>query len=63
MPALVGLTDRNRYAIAIREDGRRVSVRLPAPFVVTLLSKLELLVLGLVALITGSRREPGGRRR
>jgi hypothetical protein len=61
----VGLIDRSRSytAIAIREDGRRVPVRMPTPFAVTLLSKLELLVLGLVALIPGSRREPGGRRR
>jgi hypothetical protein len=63
--SIVGLTDRRRnaFAIAIREDGSRVPVRMPTPFAVTLLNKLELLVLGLVALITGSRRESGGRRR
>jgi hypothetical protein len=61
----MGQTNRSRklVAIAIREDGRRVPVRLPDPAGVSILSKLELVVLGLVALLTGSRRETGGRRR
>jgi hypothetical protein len=54
-------TSRSLVAIAIRADGRRVPVRLQNDD--SLLAKLDLLVLGLVALITGSRREPGGRRR
>jgi hypothetical protein len=61
----VGQTDRNRklVAIAIRADGRRVPVRLPDPAEVSILAKLELIVLGLLDLLTGSRRESGGRRR
>jgi hypothetical protein len=60
----MGQIDRNRkfVALAIREDGRRVPVRLPASEV-SILGKLELVVLGLLALLTGSRRESGGRRR
>jgi hypothetical protein len=53
---------RHLAAVAIRADGRRVDVRLTGPSD-TLLGKLDLVVLGLLALITGSRREPGGRRR
>ncbi|GEM_PF-3537207 len=61
----MGQADRNRdlVAIAIRGDGARVPVRLPAPVGVSILGRLELLGLGLIALLTGSRREPGGRRR
>lgn len=61
----MGQTDRSRklVAIAIRADGRRVPVRLPDPAEVSILAKLELVVLGLLALLTGSRRESGGRRR
>ncbi len=52
---------RSFVAVAIRADGTRVPIRLHDDS--SLLAKLELLVLGLLALITGSRREPGGRRR
>ncbi len=54
-------TNRRFAAVAIRADGTRVPVRLDAPD--SLLAKLDLLVLGLLALITGSRRESGGTRR
>jgi hypothetical protein len=53
-------TNRSFAAVAIRADGSRVPVRLENP---SLLAKLDLLVLGLLALITGSRRESGGTRR
>jgi hypothetical protein len=61
----MGQTHRSRklVAIAIRDDGRRVPVRLPDPAEVSILAKLELVVLGLLDLLTGSRRESGGRRR
>lgn len=54
-------TNRSFVAVAIRADGRRVPVRLPSED--GFLAKLDLLVRGLLALITGSRREPGGTRR
>jgi hypothetical protein len=52
-------------AVVITADGRRVPVRFSeTPAVdVSLPSILRTIVLGLLALITGSRREPGGRRR
>jgi hypothetical protein len=61
----MGQTDRQRHfaAIAIRDDGQRVSVRMPQPVAVSLLGKLEVIVLELIGLITGSRWEPGDRRR
>ena len=61
----MGQTDRNRRfaAIAIRADGRRVPVRLSHDAEVSILGKLELLLLELLGLITGSRRETGDRRR
>jgi len=61
----MGQKDRSRKlaAIAIRADGRRVHVPLPDPAEVSILAKLEQVVLGLLALLTGSRRESGGRRR
>jgi len=61
----MGQTDRQRHlaAIAIRSDGKRVPVRLSQPVVVSLLGKLEVVVLELIGLITGSRWEPGDRRR
>ena len=54
---------RNRRfaAVAVRADGRRVPVQLPLAEV-SILAKLELVVLGLIAILTGSRRETGGRR-
>ncbi len=61
----MGQTDRQRKyaALAIREDGKRVPVNLPQPVEVSLLGKLEDIVLGLVGLITNSRWESGDRRR
>lgn len=60
----MGQFDRPRklVAIAVRADGSRVPVRLPVAEV-SILSKFELLVLGLLAILTGSRQEPGGKRR
>jgi hypothetical protein len=52
-------------AVVVTADGRRVPVRFsdtPAALV-SPLSIVKDIVLGLLALITGSRREPGGRRR
>jgi len=54
---------RNYAALAIRKDGTRVPVNLPQPVEVSLLGKLEDIVLELIGLITGSRWEPGDRRR
>jgi hypothetical protein len=61
----MGQLDRRRYyaLTAIRGDGQRVPVRLPQPVLVTLLAKLDVFVLELIGLITGSRRETGDRRR
>ena len=61
----MGQTDRQRKyaALAIREDGTRVPVNLPQPVEVSILGKLEDVVLELIGLITGSRWEPGDRRR
>jgi hypothetical protein len=61
----MGQTDRRLKlaAFAIREDGTRVPVSLPQPVEVSLLGKLEVIVLELVGLITGSRWESGDRRR
>ena len=61
----MGQTDRQRRyaALAIREDGARVPVNLPQPVEVSLLGQLEVIVLELIGLITGSRRETGDRRR
>lgn len=61
----MGQTDRQRKyaALAIRDDGTRVPVNLPQPVEVSLLGKLEDVVLELIGLITGSRRESGDRRR
>jgi hypothetical protein len=61
----MGQTDRHRSlaAIAIRADGRRVPASLPRDVEVSIIGRLELIVLGLLALITGSRQEPGDRRR
>ncbi len=56
-------TSRDRVAIAVTADGRRVPVRLPDDSIeVTLLGILRLLGQGVLSLITGSRREPDGRR-
>ncbi len=54
---------RRFAAIAIRADGRHVPMQLPDDSDVSLLAKLELVVLELIAILTGSRRETGGRRR
>ena len=61
----MGQTDRQRHfaALAIRDDGTRVPVKLPQPVEVSLLGKLEAIVLELIGLITGSRWESGDRRR
>jgi hypothetical protein len=58
-------TDRQRHfaALAIRRDGTRVPVDLARPVSVSLLGKLEGIVLELIGLITGSRWESGDRRR
>ena len=61
----MGQRNRQRAftAIAIRGDGRRVPVLLPQDVAVSLLGKLEDVLLELIGLITGSRRESGDRRR
>ena len=61
----MGRSDRKRRfsVIAIRADGRHMPVVLSSGVEVSILGKLELIVLGLLALITGSRWEPGDRRR
>jgi hypothetical protein len=55
---------RERVAVAMTVDGRRVHVRLPDDSIpgVPLLGILRLLGQGVLSLITGSRREPDGRR-
>jgi hypothetical protein len=59
---------RELVAVAVTTDGRRVHVpqgMLTAtgkPMLLDLLRLVGLALLGLVGLITGSRREPGGRR-
>jgi len=51
-------------SVVITSDGRRFPVRFrDTQRDVALLSSIRELGLGLLALITGSRREPGGRRR
>ena len=57
-------TNRDRVAVAVTADGRRVPVRLPDDSIVevTLLGILRLLGQGVLSLISGSRREPDGRR-
>jgi hypothetical protein len=61
----MGQTHRHRSlaAIAIRADGRRMPVRLSDAAEVSLVARLESLVLELAIILTGSRREPGDRRR
>lgn len=61
----MGQSDRQRHfaALAIRRDGTRMPVNLPQPVEVSLLGKLEVIVLELIGLITGSRWESGDRRR
>ena len=61
----MGQTDRQRHfaALAIRDDGTRVPVNLPLPVEVSLLGKVEVIVVELIGLITGSRRESGDWRR
>ena len=61
-------TGKDLVAVVVTTDGRRVPVRyhetIPAdgPSVRDLLRLVGLGLLGLIGLITGSRREPGGRR-
>ena len=63
-----GNTGKDLVAVVVTSDGRRVPVRyrdtLPADdlSVRDLLRLVGLGLLGLIGLITGSRREPGGRR-
>ena len=61
----MGQLNRHRRfsAIAIRADGRRVPMQLPDDSEVSLIAKLELVALELIGILTGSRRETGGRRR
>lgn len=53
--------DRRYAAVAMRADGRRVPVQLPVAEV-SIVAKLEHVVLGLLGILTGSRRETGGKR-
>ena len=61
-------TGKDLVAVVVTTDGRRVPVRyhetIPAdePSVRDLLRLVGLGLVGLIGLITGSRREPGGRR-
>jgi len=56
--------DRRHVAVVITADGRRLPVPLGSGLVdVSLLSLIRELGLGLLGLITGSRRENGGTRR
>jgi hypothetical protein len=63
-----GNTGKDLVAVVVTSDGRRVPVRyrdtLPADDLSLrdLLRLVGLGLLGLIGLITGSRREPGGRR-
>ncbi len=54
---------RNRRfaAVAMRADGTRVPAQLPVAEV-SILAKLELVALELLGILTGSRRETGGKR-
>ncbi len=55
---------RRHVAVVITADGRRLSVPVDSGlFDVSLLSLIRELGLGLIGLITGSRRENGGTRR
>jgi hypothetical protein len=61
-------TGKQLVAVVVTSDGRRVPVRfhesVPAdvPSLRDLLRLVGLGLVGLIGLITGSRREPGGRR-
>jgi hypothetical protein len=61
-------TGKDLVAVAVTTDGRRVPVRYRETIPADELSVRDLLrlvglgLLGLIGLITGSRREPGGRR-
>jgi hypothetical protein len=52
---------RRLAAVALRADGRRVPVQLPLAEV-SILARLERVALELLGILTGSRRETGGRR-
>ena len=53
--------NRRLAAVALRADGRRVPVQLPVAEV-SILARLERVVLELLGILTGSRRETGGKR-
>jgi hypothetical protein len=53
--------DRRLAAVAVRADGRRAPVQLPVAEV-SILARLERAVLELLGILTGSRRETGGKR-
>jgi hypothetical protein len=53
--------DRRLAAVAVRADGSRVPVQLPVAEV-SILARLERVALELLGILTGSRRETGGRR-
>lgn len=61
-------TGKDLVAVAVTSDGRRVPVRYQETIPADDLDLRDLLrlvglgLLGLIGLITGSRREPGGRR-
>ena len=63
-----GNTGKDLVAVVVTTDGRRVPVRYRDTLPTDDLSLRDLLrlvglgLLGLIGLITGSRREPGGRR-
>ena len=52
---------RRFAAVAMRADGRRVPVQLPVAEV-SILARLERVALVLLGILTGSRRETGGKR-
>jgi hypothetical protein len=53
--------NRRLAAVAMRADGRRVPVQLPVAEV-SILARLERVALELLGILTGSRRETGGKR-
>jgi hypothetical protein len=53
--------NRRLAAVALRADGRRAPVQLPVAEV-SILARLERVALELLGILTGSRRETGGKR-